>query len=145
MQTGQGVHGQGKCQGKNIFSRSGNCQGILTSVKEFYIFSQKSVKCQGILKRQVYEIAKISRILTKAFPSLKVISDCAVPEESKKFLISEKKERKKKDYKKDCTVCKEKTKVLINCIADLCLCFRICKSIFFQNFRLWSTFAWWTS
>ena len=31
----QGVHGQGKGQGKNIFSRSGNCQGILKLVREF--------------------------------------------------------------------------------------------------------------
>ena len=34
--TNQGVHGQGKSQGKNIFSRSGNCQGILKFVREFW-------------------------------------------------------------------------------------------------------------
>ena len=30
----QGVHGQGKSQGKRIFSRSVNCQGILKLVRE---------------------------------------------------------------------------------------------------------------
>ena len=37
-----------KVREKNIFSRSGNCQGILE-------FKQKSGKCQGILKLQVYK------------------------------------------------------------------------------------------
>ena len=55
--------------GCDISSRSANCQGILTSVREFCKFSQKSGKHQGILKRQVYELQKISRIVSKAFPS----------------------------------------------------------------------------
>ena len=32
-----------------IFSRSGNCQGILWCVREKYNFAKKSGKCQGIL------------------------------------------------------------------------------------------------
>ena len=39
----QGVHSQGKSKRKNIFSRSGICQEILTSVRKFCIYiRQKS-------------------------------------------------------------------------------------------------------
>ena len=61
--------GGGGCFGSDISSRSGNCQGILTSVREIWILSQNSGKCQLILKRQVYELQKISRKMVKAFPS----------------------------------------------------------------------------
>ena len=40
----QGVHGQGKSQGKNIFSRSGNCQGILKFVRDFWNLSKSQGK-----------------------------------------------------------------------------------------------------
>ena len=40
----QGVHGQGKSQGKNIFTRSGNCQGILKFVREFWNLSKSQGK-----------------------------------------------------------------------------------------------------
>ena len=40
----QGVHGQGKSQGKIFFSRSGNCQGILKFVREFWNLSKSQGK-----------------------------------------------------------------------------------------------------
>ena len=45
-----------KSQGKKklFFSKTGDCQEILTSVGEFYIFSHKSGKKLGISKRKVY-------------------------------------------------------------------------------------------
>ena len=52
----EGVHSEGKSQEKIFFGGSGNCQGVLTSVREFCIFSQMSGKCHGILKRQFYEL-----------------------------------------------------------------------------------------
>ena len=50
---------------KNIFQG----QGILTSVREFYILNQKSGKNQCNLNRQVYEFQKM-KIMAKAFSLL---------------------------------------------------------------------------
>ena len=40
-------------------------QGILTSVRDFCIFNQKS----GNFEKQVYEVPKVSRIMDKVFSS----------------------------------------------------------------------------
>ena len=49
----QGVHGPGKSQGNNFFPRSGN-----------FDISQGMLHFQ--LKRQVYELQKMSKIMSKA-------------------------------------------------------------------------------
>ena len=41
---------QGKVREIEIFSRSGNCTGILQTVREIWKYSQMSGNCQGILK-----------------------------------------------------------------------------------------------
>ena len=46
----QGSYVLGKSQGKFFFSRSGNCQGILESVREFLKFVKMSWICQGIFQ-----------------------------------------------------------------------------------------------